>query len=138
MVFIKVLPQGGLTSEQRSEQISYELWAISRPPSIRNTNDITKYIFGWCKHPTQDPNYSEIVNTALHVDVNYIIKVHPENSLTNLINLFPELSQQEKDNLSNYIKSQQSFPFGNIIPQGVKVFSYDEMKNSGWFNDEEN
>ncbi len=38
--YIKVLPQAGLTSEQRAEAISYELWAISRPPQVRNPNDV--------------------------------------------------------------------------------------------------
>ncbi len=51
MGYIKVLPQAGLTSEQRAEAISYELWAISRPPAIRNPNDVTTYLFGWAKHP---------------------------------------------------------------------------------------
>jgi hypothetical protein len=99
MAYIKVLPQAGLTSEQRAEAISYELWAISRPPAIRNPNDVTTYLFGWVKHPTQDSTYPEIVNTALEVDLNYNIIVHPENNLTNLIALFPELSQAERDEI---------------------------------------
>lgn len=135
MEYIKVLPQAGLTSEQRAEQISYELWAISRPPAIRDPNDVTTYIFGWVKHPTQDPGYTEIVNAALGVDTTYNIVVHPENNLTNLIALFPELSQQERDTLAAYIESQQSFPFGNIIPHDVKVFTQAEMQTSGWFPD---
>jgi hypothetical protein len=135
MEYIKVVPQAGLTSEQRAEAISYELWAISRPPAIRNPNDITTCLFGWVKHPTQDPGYIEAVNTALAVDTAYNIVVHPENNLTNLIALFPELSQAEKDTLAAYIESQQSFSFVNIIPQGVRVFTYEEMKADGWFPD---
>ncbi len=82
--YIKVLPQAGLTSEQRAEAISYELWAISRPPQVRNPNDVTTYLFGWVKHPTQDSAYTDIVNTSLEIDLNYNIIVHPENNLTNL------------------------------------------------------
>jgi hypothetical protein len=133
MEYIKVVPQAGLTSEQRAEQISYELWAISRPPAVRNIEDVTAYLFGWIKHPTQDPGYVEIVDTALSVDTTYNIVVHPENDLTNLIALFPELSQQERDTLAAYIESQQSFPFANIIPHDVKVFTKTEMEASGWF-----
>jgi hypothetical protein len=135
MSFIKVLPQGGLTSAQRAEAISYELWAISRPPAIRNPNDVTAYMFGWVKHPTQDPAYAELVDTALHVQLDYNIIVHPENNLTNLIALFPELSQAEKDGLTAFIESQQSFPFQYIIPQDTTVFTYQQMKDSGWFPD---
>lgn len=135
MEYIKVVPQAGLTSEQRAEQISYELWAISRPPAVRNPNDVTTYMFGWAKHPTQDPNYVEVVNAALSVDTSYNVIVHPENNLTNLVALFPELTQQEKDSLAAYIESQQSFPFANIIPQSVKVFTRAEMEAAGWFPD---
>ncbi len=135
MAYIKVLPQAGLTSEQRAEAISYELWAISRPPAVRNPNDVTTYLFGWVKHPTQDPNYTEIVNTALDVDPTYNVIVHPDNNLSNLIALFPELTQQEKDTLAAYIESQQSFPFQNIVPQGVVLFTRTEMEAAGWFPD---
>ncbi len=135
MEYIKVLPQAGLTSEQRAEAISYELWAISRPPQVRKPEDVTLYLFSWIKHPTQDPAYVEVVDTALNIITDYIIQVHPENNLTNLVALFPELSQQEKDTLVAYIESQQSFPFTNIIPQDVKVFTQAEMEASGWFPD---
>jgi len=131
--YIKVLPQAGLTSEQRAEAISYELWAISRPPAIRNPNDVTTYLFGWTKHPTQDPAYTEVVDTALDVELDYNIIVHPENNLTNLIALFPELSQAEKDGLAAFIESQQSFPFQYIVPSDVTVFTYEQMKDAGWF-----
>ena len=131
--YIKVLPQGGLTSEQRAEAISYELWAISRPPAIRNPNDVTTYLSGWVKHPTQDSTYTEIVNTALDVELDYNIIVHPENNLTNLIALFPELSQQEKDGLAAFIESQQSFEFRYIVPGGVTVYTKQQMEENGWF-----
>jgi hypothetical protein len=137
MSYIKVLPQAGLTSEQRAEAISYELWAISRPPAIRNPNDVTAYMFGWVKHPTQDPNYVEIVDTALQVDTNQVIYVHPDNDLTQLIALFPELSQAEKDGLAAFIESQASFIFQYIIPSDVTVFDEAQMKASGWLPEPE-
>jgi hypothetical protein len=135
MAYIKVLPQAGLTSEQRAEAISYELWAISRPPAIRNPNDVTTYLFGWVKHPTQDPAYTEFVNMALEVELDYNIIVHPENNLTALIALFPELSQAERDGLAAFIESQSSFPFQYIVPSDVTVFTYEQMKDAGWFSE---
>ena len=137
MSYIKVLPQSGLTSYERAEAISYELWAISRPPAIRNPNDVTAYMFGWVKHPTQDPAYVEVVDTALDVDTAYNIIVHPDNNLTNLIALFPELSQAEKDGLAAYIENSASFQFMYIVPSGVKVYTYEEMKEDGWFPENE-
>ena len=129
--YIKVLPQAGLTSQQRAIAISRELFRIQRP--IDQQNDATLYLFGWIKHPTKDPNYVDTVNAALQINTNQIIYVHPENDLTNLIALFPELSQAERDGLAAFIESQQSFPFQYIIPQGTTVFTYEQMKESGWF-----
>lgn len=132
--YIKVLPQAGLTSEQRAEAISYELWAISRPPAVRNPNDVTAYMFGWIKHPTQDAAYKNIVvDTALGVDPDYLIQVHPENNISNLVALFPELSQQERDGLAAFIQNQSSFPFQYIVPSTSKIFTHEEMDTAGWF-----
>lgn len=135
-LYIKVLPQAGLTSYERAEAISYELWAISRPPAVRNPEDVTAYMFGWVKHTTKDSTYADTVNVALEVDTAYIIKVHPENNLTNLIALFPELSQQERDGLAWFISNSQSFPFRAIVPQGVILFTREQMKSAGWFPDD--
>jgi hypothetical protein len=129
--YIKVLPQAGLTSQQRAIAISRELFRIQRP--IDQQNDATLYLFGWIKHPTKDPNYIDTVNAALQINTNQVIYVHPDNDLTNLIALFPELSQTEKDGLAAFIESQQSFPFQYIIPQGTTVFTYEQMKEAGWF-----
>jgi hypothetical protein len=136
-MYIKVIPQAGLTSEQRAEAISYELWAISRPLQVRNPDEVTSYMFGWVKHPTQDPNYEVVVDTALQVDPDYIIKVHPENNLNALVNLFPELTEQERLQLVGFIQSQQAFPFQYIVPAETKLFTNEEMKQSGWFPEPE-
>jgi hypothetical protein len=135
MAYIKVLPQAGLTSEQRAIAITRELFRIQRP--IDQQNDATLYLFGWVKHPTQDPNYTEVVDTALQVDVNQVIYVHPDNDLTNLIALFPELSQAEKDGLAAFIESQASFMFQYIIPTDVTVFDEAQMKAAGWLPEPE-
>jgi hypothetical protein len=140
MPFIKVTPQLDLTSEQRAEAISYELWAISRPPQVRNPNDVTSYLFSWVKYADggSDAKYlPSVVDTALDVDPSYLIIVHPENNLTNLIGLFPELSEMERAMLAGFIQSQNAFPFGYIIPQDFGVFTYEEMKADGWFKEEE-
>lgn len=133
--YIKVLPQAGLTSEQRAIAISRELFRIQRP--INQQNDATLYLFGWVKHPTKDPNYVDTVNAALQIDTNQVIYVHPDNDLTNLIALFPELSQAERDGLAAFIESQQMFLFKYIIPSDVTVFTEAEMKAAGWLPDPE-
>jgi hypothetical protein len=133
--YIKVLPQAGLTSEQMAIAISRELFRIQRP--IDQQNDATLYLFGWIKHPTKDPTYADTVNVALQIDTNQVIYVHPDNNLTNLIALFPELSQAEKDGLAAFIESQQMFLFKYIIPSDVNVFTESEMKQAGWLPEPE-
>jgi hypothetical protein len=133
--YIKVLPQAGLTSEERAIAISRELFRIQRP--INQQNDATLYLFGWVKHPTKDSNYVDTVNAALQIDTNQVIYVHPDNDLTNLIALFPELSQAERDGLAAFIESQQMFLFKYIIPSDVTVFTDAEMKAAGWLPDPE-
>ena len=133
--YIKVLPQAGLTSEERAIAISRELFRIQRP--IDQQNDATLYLFGWIKHPTKDSTYQDTVNAALQIDTNQVIYVHPDNDLTNLIALFPELSQAEKDGLAAFIESQQMFLFKYIIPSDVTVFTEAEMKAAGWLPDPE-
>lgn len=133
--YIKVLPQAGLTSEERAISISKELFRIQKP--INQQNDATLYLFGLIKHPTKDSNYIDIVNTALQIDTNQVIYVHPDNNLTNLISLFPELSQVEKDGLTAFIESQKMFLFKYIIPNNVKVFTEAEMKAAGWLPNHE-
>lgn len=128
--YIKVLPQAGLTSEQRAIAISRELFRIQRP--VDGQGDGTQYLFGWVKHPTKDSGYADTVNVALQIDTNQVIYVHPDNNLTNLIALFPELSQAERDGLAAFIESQQSFLFKYIVPSDVTIFSKEEMKASGW------
>jgi hypothetical protein len=133
--YIKVLPQAGLTSEERAIAISRELFRIQRP--INQQSDATLYLFGWIKHPTKDPNYIDTVNAALQIDTNQVIYVHPDNDLTNLIALFPELSQAERDGLAAFIESQQMFLFKYIIPSDVTVFTEEQMKTAGWLPDPE-
>lgn len=133
--YIKVLPQAGLTSEERAIAITRELFRIQRP--IDQQNDATLYLFGWVKHPTQDPNYVEVVDAALQVDVNQVIYVHPDNDLTNLISLFPELSQAEMDALVTYIENSASFEFRYIVPSGVTIYDEQQMKNDGWLPEPE-
>jgi hypothetical protein len=138
MPYIKVTPQLNLTSEQRAEAISRELFRIQRP--VDKQSDATAYLFGWVKYANggSDAKYlPSIVDTCLEVNVNQIIYVHPENDLTNLIALFPELSEMEKMMLAGFIDSQSQFPFLYIIPSGFGVFTYEEMKTDGWFKESE-
>jgi hypothetical protein len=130
MNYLIVLPEAGLDSGQRADAISEELYALGRPPQVRQPDDVTRYVFGRIKHPDRD-------EYALQVILDYGIYVHPDNDIDGLIALFPEVPEQEKEALSAYIESQvnRRFPFGNIIPSTATVRDGQYMEDNGWFPD---
>jgi hypothetical protein len=56
------------------------------------------------------------------IDVSYQMKVQPNVSFDRLISLFPNLSQDEIDELINYIQTTGTFIFRNIIPKDTKFY----------------
>lgn len=139
MNYIIVLPEAGLTSEERAKAISEELFKISRPPHVRNPRDVSRYVFGWMRHPETDETQPNFDMHALTVDLDYNIYVHPENNLDGLLALFPEVPEAEKEQLAAYIASSATnrFPFGNIIPSTANVRDKQYMDDNGWFPVEE-
>jgi hypothetical protein len=139
MNYIIVLPEAGLTSEERAKAISEELFKISRPPHVRNPRDVSRYVFGWSQHPETDETQPNFGLFALSVDLDYNIYVHPENNLDGLLSLFPEVPEPEKEQLAAYIASSATnrFPFGNIIPSTANVRDKAYMDAEGWFPVEE-
>jgi len=135
MNYIIVLPEAELTSEERARSISEELFKISRPPHIRNPRDVSRYVFGWFAHPETDDTQPNFGMNALTVDLDYQIYVHPENDLTGLLALFPEVSETEREQLSGFISSSATnrFRFGDIIPSTATVRDKQYMDDNGWF-----
>lgn len=102
-----------LTALQRAEAISAQLYAISQPPQVRQPEAATNYLFAW---------YETEQGVVLRGDTAYLIPVHPQKDLAPLVALFPDLSQQEKDQLTTYINSTQAFAFGAIIPSNATYY----------------
>ena len=124
--FIIVLPQGALSSIQRAEAISRELYCITTPRAIQEPYQYEGKVFGIVIHP-------DGVQAALQVSTDYVIPVHPLATLERLVSLFAELTDEERLNLQAYIFANASFPFGNIIPASVLVRNYEEMQALGFF-----
>lgn len=119
MKYIIIKEIEGYTSQQRCDAINKELWNITRPPNIKSQDDITSKVFS--EEELLDGDY------ALYVDENYIIVVHSEYSADNLLDLYPNMSLEERNNLINYIENNTSFPYKDIIPQGTKLYTFDEL-----------
>ena len=128
--YIIVLPTATQTSEARAKQITRELYNISRPVLIQEEGEKASTVFGIVTHP-------DGIQNALQVNTDYLIHVHEAATLEKLTACFPELTNDERYQLSAYVQTNHRFPFGHIIPSTTTVRDYDYMKAAGWFTDED-
>jgi hypothetical protein len=126
MQYIIVLPTATQTSERRAYQITRELYNISRPVLIQAEGEAASTVFGIVVHP-------DGVQNALQVDTDYLIHVHEAATLEKLVACFPELSNDERFELSAYVQTNHKFPFEHIIPSTTTVRDHDYMVQNGWF-----
>lgn len=124
--YIILEDHNGLTSLERVEGISKELYYLSRPEMVREEGDISNYLFGWVKHP-------ELDKYALEVIMDFRMRAHINNNLDNLISLLDNVSEQEVNNLVNYVNSVDEFEFGTIIPSTSNLRDRLYMSDNGWF-----
>ena len=124
--YIIVLPTPTQTSERRACQITRELYNISRPVLIQAEGEAASTVFGIVVHP-------DGVQNALQVDTDYLIHVHPAAILERLVACFPELSNEERYSLSAYVQTNNSFPFGHIVPSDTTIRDQQYMEDNGWF-----
>ena len=130
MGYIIVLPQGVLSSKERAEAITRELYCITTPRAVQEPYQQDGTVFGLVAHP-------DGIQYAMQVDTDYVIPVHPLATLERLVALFPELTDTERMNLQAYIFANHSFPFGNIVPSTTTVRTFEEMEALGWFPNDE-
>ena len=130
MQYIIVLPTPTQTSERRAYQITRELYNISRPVLIQAEGEAASTVFGIVVHP-------DGVQNALQVDTDYLIHVHEAATLEKLVACFPELSNDERYQLSAYVQTNHSFPFEHIIPSTTTVRDQQYMIDNGWFSAED-
>ena len=124
--YIIVLPTATQTSERRAYQITRELYNISRPVLIQAEGEAASTVFGIVVHP-------DGVQNALQVNTDYLIHVHEAATLEKLVACFPELTNDERFELSAYVQTNHKFPFEHIIPSTTTVRDHDYMVQNGWF-----
>jgi len=128
--YIIVLPTPTQTSERRAYQITRELYNISRPVLIQAEGEAASTVFGIVVHP-------DGIQNALQVDTDYLIHVHEAATLEKLVACFPELSNDERYSLSAYVQTNNSFPFGHIVPSDTTIRDQQYMIDNGWFPEED-
>jgi hypothetical protein len=126
MQFIIVRPEGILSSPQRAQFITRELYCITLPLQFQTPDQHDGTVFGVIHHPTDG-------RAALQVDLDYVIPVHPLVTLERLVSLFPEITDAERMTLMQVIFSVKAFPFRHIVPSTVTVRDEAFMIAEGWF-----
>jgi hypothetical protein len=126
MNYIIVRPEGILSSPQRAQFITRELYCITLPLQFQTPDQHDGTVFGVIHHPTDG-------RAALQVDLDYVIPVHPLVTLERLVSLFPEITDAERMTLMQVIFSSKAFPFRHIVPSTVTVRDEAYMIAEGWF-----
>ena len=124
--YIIILELPHMTSEQRSYNISRELYNITVPLTIQEDYQHDGHVFGVVKHP-------DGIQAALHIDTDYLIPVHPLATLEKLVTLFPEIPESERTMLQSFVLHNRAFPFGMIVPSTSTIRDYEYMVEQGWF-----
>ncbi len=124
MNYIIVNASETLTSKERCELFSRELFKISKP--VNQPDDVSMYLFGWI-------NKEDLY--ALQVDLEYSIYVHPDKDLTTLISLLnPSATTEEIEIITQSIDGASHIPFSEILPSYVQVKTKEELEADGWFH----
>lgn len=113
--------------ETRAANISRKFYQLGRPAQ---GSDVTQYLFGWIKHPTND-------SIALVIDTTYQL---PKGSLTateitNWLNeTYPTLTTTQRNTLTNYVNQNTLIRISRLILTArIKLWTRAEMEARGWF-----
>jgi len=130
MSYIITLPNDELTSQERAQLITRELYNITAPEAKQHDYQADGTVFGVIAHPDGDQH-------ALQVDLDFVIYCSPDVDLTRLVSAFPEVPAEEKAGLEALIENNTSITFGQIIPSTATVRDYQYMVDHGWFPEPE-
>jgi hypothetical protein len=130
MSYIITLPNDELTSQERAQLITRELYNITAPEAKQHDYQADGTVFGVIAHPDGDQH-------ALQVDLDFVIYCSPEVDLTRLVSAFSEMPAEEKAGLEALIENSTRITFGQIIPSTATVRDYQYMVDHGWFPEPE-
>jgi hypothetical protein len=112
--------------EAKALIVSKRFYQLIRP---LKGNDVTEYLFGYVKHPTND-------SVAIVIDTNFNI---PKGSITateitNWINeVYGTLTTTQRNTLTNYINNNSLLKVARLILTArIRLWSEAELKARGW------
>ena len=123
--YVLILQEGLLTSAQRAEAISRELYNVTRPLSIQEPHEATYKYAPVIYHPVTGDG-------ALMVDPKHLIVVHEQATLEKLTALFPELTEDVRFALTSMAWQLRSFTFESILPPTATIRDEKYMIDNGW------
>jgi len=131
LVNLNIAPIANYTAKQRAYALSEELLRIKKPFAIKGENDIAAYLYRVIEHPTED-------KAVMVVNPSDVIMVHPQNNLTNLIALMPDLPQQVQAGLVQLIQNSETITFGQLLTGEETTYTDEELEAKGFYNNENN
>ena len=129
MSYILISANDDLTSQERAELITRELYNITAPEAMQHDYQADGTVFGLVEHPDGG-------NWAMHIDEDWVIYCHDDVDLARLVGAFPEVPADEVASLSALIESSDNIEFAQIIPSTATVRDHEYMVDNGWFTDE--
>jgi len=128
-IYLPVVPRLGLTTEQRAKAISRELFNLTLPKHLQSAGQTSTMLLSCIEHPTTG-EWAVVAGTEQQ------IKVHPQRDVTALVALFPQLTEQERSQLTYHIATNTVVVFGDLIPSDATTLDEAEAKAAGWFPDD--
>jgi len=129
MSYILIESNGDLTSQERAQLITRELYNITAPEAMQHDYQADGTVFGLVEHPDGG-------DWAMHIDEDWVIYCHDDVDLARLVGAFPEVPADEVASLSALIESSDKIEFAQIIPSTATIRDFDYMVDNGWFTNE--
>lgn len=126
MNYIVIQPSATHTSAQRAWLLSGLLFDIVKHP----TSTGTAFLFNVVEHP-------DGVQAALEIDVDYPMPLQNEAPLALLVDELSDTAGVEQAAQWAASMVGNMVTFGDLLPEGVVVYTWDDLNENGWFVTEE-
>lgn len=117
-----------MTAIEVAEEISREMYDISRPKGYKNSEDVTVFLFGIIEN--KDGSLA-----AIEIDDAVFLPVHPDATMDNLLTYFDKVAtKEEKDILSAVVEdSKESITaIAELLPENMPRFGKKELATMGF------
>ena len=127
-LYLPVVGRLNLTSRQRADGISRELYNLQFPKVLHEPGRTTTTLLATITHPVTS-------QVALVADTALTTCVHPQRDMHALVALFPQLTQEERDSMIYYIATSTEVAFANLMPSDAEQLTEAEAQAAGWFGE---